>query len=80
MQAVQQEFHQDLMREIRTLPENQLSDVLEYVRFLKFKALSGKQIEQRFILAVEQARKIAKKEKLTEDDIQNEIAQMKAGG
>ncbi len=80
MQAMRQEFSRDIMKEIRTLPENQLSDVPEYVRFLKFKALSGKQVEERFVPAVEQAGKIAQKEKLTEDDIQNEIARMKAGG
>lgn len=55
MQIFQQTIKKDLLNEINTLSENQLSSVLEYVRFLKIKTLSGKQIEDRFDSALEEA-------------------------
>jgi hypothetical protein len=43
------ELEQTIMREIATLPENRLTNVLTYVRFLKLGLdLDEKQIEERF--------------------------------
>ena len=79
MQVMQQSIREDLINEIKSLPQSQLFNVLEYVRFLKIKTLSGRQIEKRFDSALKKAREIAQKEGITEEDIQNEIIQARLG-
>lgn len=67
-------FEQTLLREIATLPESRRADVLAFVRFLKISLPDeAKETEKRFDKAVKSIRARAKKNKITQEDIEAEI-------
>lgn len=67
-------LRQAILREIATLPENRLSTVLAFIRFLKFGLDAGEEeIEKRFDKSLKSVRARAKKLKITQADIELEI-------
>lgn len=67
-------LEQAIMREIATLPENRLSNVLTFIRFLKFGLdADEKEIEERFEKSWKRVRARAKKLKVTQADVEVEI-------
>jgi hypothetical protein len=68
------DLEQTIIREISTLPENRLTNVLAYVRFIKLGLdLDEKQIDERFEISWKQVRERAKKLNITQEDIEAEI-------
>lgn len=68
-----------IMLELSTLPEDQLSDVLKYIRFLKFSLLSSEEIEKRFDASWERVRARAKELNITQEDIDAEVRAVREG-
>ncbi len=66
-------LEQTIIREISTLPESRLTDVLKYVRFIKLGLADGDEIEKRFDKSWKRVRARAKKLNITQEDIEAEI-------
>ena len=64
-----------LLRELKTLPEQQQAEVLAFARFLKI----GLSDTQRFNMAVTKARRTASARGITEADITEEIYHVRHG-
>jgi len=62
-----------ILKELAGLPESQPADVLAFVRFLKIGLAEAATSSQQFDLAISQARKIADRENISEEDIDQEI-------
>lgn len=72
-------LEQTIMREIATLPESRLTDVLAFVRFLKVSIPGEEKIRSDFKDALADARATAKKYKITQTDIDAEIRAVRDG-
>jgi hypothetical protein len=72
-------LEQTIMRELSTLPEAKLADVLTYIRFVKFSLTDAAEIEKRFDKSWKRVRARAKKLNITEEDIEAEIRAVRAG-
>jgi len=72
-------IEQTIMREISTLPENRLEDVLTYIRFIKLGLADSDEIEKRFEESWKRVQARAKKLKITQKDIDDEIRAVRAG-
>jgi len=73
-------LEQTIIREIATLPEERLSNVLAYIRFLKFGLdLNGEEIETRFKKSWKRVRVRTKKLNITPEDIETEIRAVREG-
>jgi hypothetical protein len=70
---------QTVISEIQSLPDDQLPGVLEYIRFLRIKLLSDQELEDRFDVALASARAIAKREGITQEDVEREIEIVRSG-
>ena len=68
-----------IMREISTLPESNLMDVLTFVRFLKVSLPDKEKTRSEFKAALKDARKTAQKYKITQADINAEIRAVRDG-
>ena len=68
-----------IMREISTLPESNLMDVLTFVRFLKVSLPDKEKTRSEFKEALKDARATAKKYKITQADIRAEIRAVRDG-
>ena len=66
-------LEQTIMREISTLPESNLMDVLTFVRFLKVSVPDKEKTRSEFKEALKDARATARKYKITQADIDAEI-------
>ncbi len=66
-------LEQTIMREIATLPESRRADVLAFVRFLKISIPDKEKTRREFKDALKDARSTAKKQKITQADINAEI-------
>ncbi|RLT42120.1 MAG: hypothetical protein DWI57_05985 [Chloroflexi bacterium] len=67
-------LEQTIIREIATLPEYRLPNVLVYIRFLKYGLDSDeKEIEERFERSWKRIRAVTKELNITEEDIEAEI-------
>jgi len=66
-------FEETLLREISTLPESRRADVLAFVRFLKISIKDDSELEREYDEAIKDARAIARKYKIKEDEIDAEI-------
>ncbi len=66
-------LEQTLIREISTLPEARLADVIAFVRFLKTSLPDKERARSDFKEALKDVRATAKKNKISEEDIENEI-------
>jgi D-serine deaminase-like pyridoxal phosphate-dependent protein len=72
-------LEQIIIREISTLPESRLTDVLKYVRFIKLGLADRDEIEKRFDKSWKRVRVRAKKLNITQEDIDAEIRAVRAG-
>lgn len=72
-------LEQTIMREISTLPEDRLNDVLKYIRFIKLGLADSDEIEKRFDKALKSIRARAKEMNITEEDIEAEIRAVREG-
>ena len=73
-------LEQTIMREISTLPETRLPDVLAFIRYLKLSIPSEeKELEERFDKALKSIRARAKKLNITQEDIEAEIRAVREG-
>ena len=73
-------LEQTILREIATLPEDRLSSVLAYIRFLKFGLdMDQEEIEKRFEKSWKRVRTRAKALNLTQEDIDAEIRAVREG-
>ena len=72
-------LEQTIMREISTLPEDRLNDVLKYIRFIKLGLTESDEIEKRFDKALNSIRARSKEMNITEEDIQAEIRAVREG-
>lgn len=61
-------------RELDKLPDEELTKLLDYIRFLTLKSLPDSEMDARFVSALERARQIAIQEGITERDIEEEVA------
>lgn len=68
-----------LLREISTLPESRLADVIAFVRFLKTSLPDKEKIRDDFKDALKETRSTAKKYKITQSDIDAEIRAVRDG-
>jgi hypothetical protein len=74
-------LEQTILREITTLPEDRLSHVLAYIRFLKFGLdADEKVIEKRFDESWKRVRARSKKLNISQEDIEAEIRAVREGG
>jgi predicted transcriptional regulator len=67
-------LRETVARELEKLPDEELTKLLDYIRFLKLKSLPDYEMDARFVSALETARQIARQEGITEEDIRKEIA------
>jgi hypothetical protein len=73
-------LEQTIMREISTLPETRLPDVLAFIRYLKLSIpKEEKELEERFDKALKSIRARAKEMNITEEDIEAEIRAVREG-
>jgi hypothetical protein len=73
-------LEKEIMREIATMPESRLSNVLAYIRFLKLGLdADEEEIEERFEKSWERVRARAKQLKITQADIEDEIRAERQG-
>lgn len=72
-------LEQTIMREISTLPEDRLNEVLRYIRFIKLGLADSDEIKKRFDKALESIRARAKEMNITEEDIEAEIRAVREG-
>jgi hypothetical protein len=73
-----QQIREAVLHELDALPESQLPNVLEYVRFLRLRAATDIELRERFTHAIETARKVAAEEQISEDDIGSELEKVRA--
>lgn len=74
------DLEQTILREIATLPEDRLANVLNYIRFLKFGLdMDEKAIEARFDKSWKRVRARTKKLNITQEDIEAEIRAVREG-
>lgn len=72
-------LEQTILREISTLPETRLPDVLAFIRYLKLSIPSEeKELEERFDRALKSIRARAKEMNITQEDIEVEIRTVRA--
>ena len=72
-------FEQTLLREVATLPEARQADVLAFVRFLKISLPDKEKIKADFKEALKDAREMAERLNITEEDIEAEIRAVRDG-
>jgi hypothetical protein len=73
-------LEQTIMREISTLPETRLPDVLAFIRYLKLSIpTEEKELEERFDKALKSIRARAKEMNITDEDIEAEIRAVREG-
>ena len=73
-------LEQTILREISTLPETRLPDVLAFIRYLKLSIPADqKELEERFDKALKSIRARAQEMKITDQDIESEIRAARAG-
>jgi hypothetical protein len=72
-------LEQTIMREISTLPESRLPEVLKYIRFIKIGLADRDEIEKRFDESWKRVRVRAKEMNITQEDIDAEIRAVREG-
>ena len=72
-------LEETIMREISSLPEDRLNEVLRYIRFIKLGLTNRDEIEKRFDRALKSIRARAKEMNITEEDIEAEIRAVREG-
>lgn len=73
-----QSLREGARQELETMSDEQLQELVDYMRFLKVRHVTRAAREQAFSGALQQARAIAAKEGITEQDIENEVRTVRA--
>jgi len=71
-------IRETVLQELEGLTEDRISEVLDFIRFLKFRQ-EAERARQRFVVAVEEARAIARARGITDEDVLEEIRAARAG-
>jgi len=66
-----------ILKELEGLAEDRIPEVLDFIRFLKFRQ-ETERTRRRFAVAVEEARAITKERGITDEDILEEIRAVRA--
>ncbi len=74
-----QSLREDARLELESLADEQLRELLDYMRFLRVRHATRAARDRAFTDALEQAREIAARQGITEQDINEEIATVRAG-
>jgi hypothetical protein len=72
-------LEQTIMREISTLPESRLPEVLKYIRFIKIGLADRDEIEKRFDESWKRVRARTKEMNITQEDIDAEVRAVREG-
>jgi hypothetical protein len=67
-----------VLQELEGLAEDRIPEVLDFIRFLKSRQ-EAERARQRFAVAVEEARAIAREQGITDEDVLAEIQAARAG-
>jgi len=67
-----------ILQELNTLPSDKVSEVLDFIRFLRIRVKSDAELARDFRDALAQARTIAAERGITEADIAEEIRLVRA--
>jgi hypothetical protein len=67
-----------VLQELEGLAEDRIAEVLDFIRFLKSRQ-EAERARQRFAVAVEEARAIAREQGVTDEDVLAEIQAARAG-
>lgn len=73
------DLERTIMKEISTLLETHLEDVLTYIRFIKLGLADSDEIEKRLDESWKRVRARARKLKITQEDIDAEIRAVREG-
>lgn len=73
------QMEQTILRELATLPEARLTDVLAFVRFLKISLPDAEPDEREYDAALAEARATALRYNITEEEIAAEIRAVREG-
>ena len=74
----EQTLTEAIIKELSALPEARQADVLAFVRFLKIGLADSETTDIQFGIALDQARKIAESQNITDQDIDREIRSYRA--
>jgi len=73
------DLEQTIVQEISTLPAERRADVLAFIRYLKLSLRDEKRLKKEFEDAVKVARETARKNNITQEDIDAEIRAVREG-
>jgi hypothetical protein len=79
MSLMTDKTRQAVLQEVAALPAEALPELLDYVRFLRLRTTRDEDLKERFLSALETARKIAAQEQINEETIDYEIQQHRTG-
>ena len=71
-------IRETVLQELEGLAEDRIPEVLDFIRFLKSRQ-EAERARQRFAVAVEEARAIAREHSITDEDVLEEIQAVRAG-
>jgi hypothetical protein len=71
-------IRETVLQELEGLAEDRIAEVLDFIRFLKSRQ-EAERARQRFAVAVEEARAIAREQGVTDEDVLAEIQAARAG-
>jgi alpha-D-ribose 1-methylphosphonate 5-triphosphate diphosphatase PhnM len=71
-------FEQTLLQEVAALPQSHRADVLAFVRYLRISLMDEDEMERQYDEVIKAIRKTAKRYKITQKDIEEEIRAVRA--
>jgi hypothetical protein len=66
-------FEQTLLQEVAKLPRSRRADVLAFIRYLRLSSIDDVELERSYDNAIAKIRETAKRYKMTEKDVEEEI-------
>lgn len=66
-------FEQTLLHEVAALPPSRRADVLAFVRYLRLSLMDNDELERRYDTAVNKIHEKARRYKISEQTIENEV-------
>lgn len=71
-------FEQTLLKEVAALPKSRRADVLAFVRYLRLGLMDDNELDASYDTAVKKIRETARRYKITEKDIEEEVRAARA--
>jgi hypothetical protein len=71
-------FEQTLLQEVAALPKSRRADVLAFVRYLRLGLMDNDELDNRYDAAIQTIRETARRYKITEKDVEEEIRAVRA--